>query len=48
MCRQSDKKGIIFVALGLGLIVSLIFPTKYIIIFLALALVASGIALSKA
>lgn len=47
MGRRNGSKGIIFVALGLGLLISLILPAKFIIIFLAVALVFSGISLCK-
>lgn len=48
MGRNSGAKGIIFVALGLGLIISLVLPQKFVIILLATALVVCGIALCKA
>lgn len=47
MGRRTGSKGIIFAALGLGLLISLILPAKFIIIFLAVALVFSGISLCK-
>lgn len=47
MGRRTGSKGIIFVALGLGLLISLILPAKFIIIFLAVALLFSGISLCK-
>ena len=46
MGRKSNK-GILFVALGLGLLVSLILPEKAIIILLAIALVICGFTLCK-
>ncbi len=45
--RRNDLKGLIFVALGLGLVISLIFPQKFVIVLLALALVISGVSLCK-
>lgn len=48
MGRRSNSKGIIFVALGLGLIISLMLPQKFIIILLAVSLVICGAALCKA
>ncbi len=47
MGRRKSPKGIIFVALGLGLLISLILPEKAIIVILASALVLCGIALCK-
>ena len=47
MGRRCNNKGIIFTALGIGLLISLILPEKFIIIFLAIALVICGIALCK-
>lgn len=47
MGRRKGSKGIIFVALGLGLLISLILPEKAIIVILASALVICGIALCK-
>lgn len=47
MGRRSGSKGIIFVALGLGLLISLVLPEKIIITLLAVALVICGFALCK-
>ncbi len=47
MGRRKGSKGIIFVALGLGLLISLVLPEKAIIVILAIALVICGIALCK-
>ena len=47
MGRRKGSKGIIFVTLGLGLLISLILPQKVIIIILAIALVMCGFALCK-
>lgn len=47
MGRKRGSKGIIFVALGLGLLISLVLPEKAIIVILAIALVICGIALCK-
>ena len=48
MGRNSSVKGVIFVALGLGLIASLLLPEKFVIILLATALVICGAALCRA
>jgi hypothetical protein len=48
MGRRSGAKGVIFVALGLGLIISLILPEKFVIVLLATALVICGTALCRA
>ncbi len=45
--RRSSNKGIIFVALGLGLLISFVFPDKFIVVVLASALVVCGITLCK-
>ncbi len=47
MGRKRNSKGIIFVALGLGFIISLVLPEKAIIVILAIALVLCGITLCK-
>ncbi len=47
MGRKRGSKGIIFVALGLGLLISLVLPEKAIIVILAVALVICGITLCK-
>lgn len=47
MRRRSKMKGLIFVALGLGLLMSLLLPQKFIIIMLAALLVICGIALCR-
>ncbi len=47
MGRRSSSKGIIFVALGLGFIISLIFPEKFVIVLLAVALIICGLALCR-
>lgn len=47
MGRKRGSKGIIFAALGFGLLISLILPEKAIIVILAIALVICGIALCK-
>lgn len=47
MGRKGTNKGLLFVALGLGLIVSLLLPEKFIIILLACSLVICGLALCK-
>lgn len=47
MGRKKNNKGIIFVTLGLGLLISLILPQKVIIILLAIALVMCGFSLCK-
>lgn len=48
MGRRSGIKGLIFVALGLGLVISLILPEKFVIVLLATALVICGTALCRA
>lgn len=45
--KRGNSKGIVFVALGLGLLMSLILPQKMIIILLAGSLVLCGAALCK-
>ena len=45
--RHNNSNGIIFVALGLGLLISLILPQKAVIIILAIALVCCGASLCK-
>lgn len=47
MGRRKSSRGIIFVTLGLGLLISLILPQKVIIILLAIALVICGLSLCK-
>lgn len=45
--KRGSSKGIIFIALGLGLLMSLILPEKVIIVLLAVSLVICGAALCK-
>ncbi len=47
MGRRKGSNGIVFIALGLGLLVSLILPAKAVIVILAVALVICGIFLCK-
>ncbi len=48
MGRQKNKlSGLIFAALGVGLMLTFIFPDKFIVVLLAIALVICGIALCK-
>lgn len=47
MGRKKGSKGIAFIALGLGLLVSLILPAKAVIVILAIALVICGICLCR-
>ncbi len=47
MGRKRSNKGVIFMALGLGLLISLILPQKVIIVLLAIALVICGFSLCK-
>ena len=47
MGRKVGSKGIMFVSLGLGLLISLVLPEKIIIILLAIALGICGFALCK-
>lgn len=39
--------GLIFVMLGAGLILAMIFPSKFLVVFLSIALIVSGIVLCK-
>ncbi len=45
--KRGSNKGIIFAALGLGLLISFVFPDKFIVVLLSVALVVCGIALCK-
>lgn len=45
--KCSEPTGIAFVMLGLGIALVCIFPSKWMVIILALALVAAGILLMK-
>ncbi len=47
MGKRTGNKGLIFVALGLGLIISILLPAKFIIVLLAGALIICGLALCK-
>ncbi len=47
MGRKKGSKGIVFISLGLGFLVSLILPDKAIITILAIALVICGLSLCK-
>ncbi len=47
MGKRNSCTGIIFASLGLGLVISFILPTKFIIVALALSLVFCGVALCK-
>lgn len=39
--------GLIFVMLGAGLTLAMIFPSKFLVVFLSIALIVSGIVLCK-
>ncbi len=47
MSKRNSSAGIIFASLGLGLVISFILPTKFIVVALAFSLVFCGIALCK-
>ena len=47
MGRRKSSKGIVFIALGLGLLISLILPAKAVIVILAITIVMCGIFLCK-
>ena len=47
MGRRKNSKGLIFIALGMGLLISLILPAKAVIVILAIAIVVCGIFLCK-
>ncbi len=47
MGKRNSCAGIIFASLGLGLVISFILPSKFIIVALALSLVFCGLALCK-
>ncbi|MBR0541404.1 MAG: hypothetical protein IJK26_04270 [Clostridia bacterium] len=46
--RKSISLGLIFSVFGIGLVSALLIPSKYLVVILALALVAGGIAICKA
>ena len=47
MGRRKGGNGIVFIALGLGLLISLILPAKAVIVILAVTIVMCGISLCK-
>ena len=47
MGRRKGSNGIVFIALGMGLLISLILPAKAVIVILAIAIVLCGIILCK-
>ena len=47
MGRRKGSKGIVFIALGLGLLISLILPAKAVIVILAITVVLCGISLCR-
>ncbi len=47
MCKRNSCAGILFASLGLGLVISFVLPTKFIVVALAIALVFCGISLCK-
>lgn len=47
MGKRTGTKGLLFVALGLGLIISILLPEKFVIVLLAVSLIICGLALCK-
>ena len=45
--RRGNNLGLIFAMLGLGLVLALIFPSKFLVVILSIALILSGIVLCK-
>lgn len=45
--RGNNSLGLIFAMLGLGLVLAIIFPSKFLVVVLSVALIVSGIALCK-
>lgn len=45
--RRGNNLGLIFAMLGLGLVLALIFPSKFLVVILSIALIVSGIVLCK-
>lgn len=46
--KKGVNIGLLFATLGISLVVSMVFPAKFIVVTLSVALVISGIALCKA
>ena len=44
---KGGSLGLIFVMLGAGLILAMIFPSKFLVVVLSIALIVSGIVLCK-
>lgn len=47
MGKRRGNNGLIYVALGLGLLISFIFPDKFIVVLLAMVLVICGLSLCR-
>ena len=45
--RRRSNLGLIFAMLGLGLMLAFIFPAKFLVVLLSIALILSGIFLCK-
>ena len=45
--HRSDFKGLIFIALGVGLMLTFVVPDKFIVVLLAILLVICGVLLCK-
>lgn len=45
--RRRSNLGLIFAMLGLGLMLAFIFPSKFLVVLLSVALILSGIFLCK-
>jgi hypothetical protein len=43
----SNLKGLVFIALGVGLMATFVFPDKFIVVLLAILLVVCGVFLCK-
>lgn len=47
MGKKNSCAGVLFASLGLGLVISFVLPTKFIVVALAISLVFCGVALCK-
>lgn len=45
--RRGVSAGLVFIALGFGLMITLVFPFKFVVVVLSIALVICGAALCK-
>lgn len=45
--KQSEPTGVAFAALGLGIVLVCLFPSKWMIIIMAIALIVAGVMLMK-